>query len=86
MKNYITSNQADILCRLIRDDFDNCPVTFRASQHMETCIELIKDLYRATGHEQFLECATQMQVDFDSDFPDFTDYEDFDPNYPENVC
>jgi hypothetical protein len=53
---------------------------------METCIELIKDLYRATGYEQLLECATQMQVDFDSDFPDFTDYEDFDPNYPENVC
>lgn len=86
MKHNITSAQADFLCRLIRDEFDNCPISFRESQHMETCIELITDLYHLTGYEQFLEKRDEMQSDFDSDYPSFTDYEDFDPNYPGNVC
>lgn len=86
MKNTITPQQAEILCRLIRDEFDNCPLQVSLSGHMEECIQLVRDLYRTTGLEQFLEAEHSMQSDLESDYPECAEFDDYDENYPANVC
>ena len=86
MKNTITPQQAEVLCRLIRDEYDNCPLQVSLSGHLEECIQLARDLYRTTGLEQFLECENQMQSDLEFEYPEFVQNDDYDPNYPANVC
>ena len=85
MKNTITPAQADVLCRLIRDEFDNCPLQVSLSGHMEECIQLVRSLYTTTGLEQFLEAEAQMQSDLESDYPECAEYDDYDEGYPANV-
>lgn len=83
MKRNLTPDQAAQMCRLLRDEFDNCPPRIALMQHQEDAIELTRSMYRLTDLECFLELANQMQSDFELDYPSASD--DFDPNWQENA-
>jgi hypothetical protein len=75
MKRNLTPDEADRLVRLLRDEFDNCP-------WQSDTIELTRSMFSLTGLECFLECANQMQVDYEFDYP--SESED-DLNWQENA-
>jgi len=69
------------LARIIRIEFDE---SRGYPERMEQHILIARWLFNATHLELFLELEGQMQSDYESDYPSVAD--DFDPNYPENVC
>lgn len=86
MKTNLHPDQAARLVELLRDDFDNCPTLVAFAQHETECIELTRAMYLLTGLECFLEAANQMQADYEIDYPECVQNDDYDPNYPSNVC
>jgi hypothetical protein len=82
MKRNLTPDEADRICRLLRDEFDNCPPRDAIAQWQSDTIELTRSMFSLTGLECFLECAMQMQVDYEFDYP--SESED-DLNWQENA-